>query len=426
MSTISTLSRENSGHRPHSMTLSDQQSPRGGLTIDTLRASPSSAFSYTNQSQSGTNTPTSYSYSNTPSSPFGSTLGSPVSIPRNAGPWSDRAGRRLSVPSGMNPFQAHPGSLQSQSYMNPLAPANSSHMSASGSGLTSPSSSTYSFPRNENEAEPDWRRRTWHSSTFNNYAYQRPATSGLSYSQTPDAPRPAFAPQALTAVSQTPKLPGIETFDQISRGSVTPPQQAKGPTQPRTPGRLSLFPSTATRHGPHQHRRNHLSWDISLHQNLTKLDIASGTPPKEPGAWGQQVLAEMQNAASLSSKNLAEQSQQPQPVVHQALQQSPLQPLQELPQRPSGSDSNARVKSPTPQQVKRGGWYPGTVPKQVISAQRPSSEDSSSSEGIPTPANTAMEYQPSIVHASGYIEPQPTYSNHVRSFHEGFLESFTY
>jgi C2H2 transcription facotor len=412
ISTVSTLSRENSGRRPNSISLVDQ-SPRGRLTIDTLRTSPNNSnYSYTNQLSSGGSTPTSYGYSNTPSSPFGSTLGSPIAISRNNGPWGDRAiSRRLSVPSGVNPFQPSHTGVPGPPYLNqPLQPSSQVPTTTS-SIVASPTSSTYSYARNDirndsrTDTDADWRRRTWHPTTYSTYANQRPATSGLSYSQTPDAPRPAFAPQALTAAGQTPKLPGFETFDQISRRPATPPQQTQPSNPPQaTSGRLSLFPSTDRPMHGSGHTRNHLSWDLSLHQNLTKLEIAGGTPPKEnTSPWGQQTMADIQNAANSSSQNFTTQ-QQP--------STQPLQPPQAVQKR---KQSEPQPQQTIPLHGKRNGWYPGlaNISPQITTAQRPSpGEDSSSSDGIPTPSSS-MDYQPTIIHANGYIEPQPVQANHV-------------
>ena len=401
ISTMSDFARESA--RPHSLNLSDRPSPRGGLTIDTFRASPQNPFASYRQAPSGSSTPTSYVYSNTPSSPYGSTLGSPVSVSRNPGPWGDRSlNRRLSVPSGSKPFQASPGGMQGSSYINPLVPLNSSHTSSNNSGVASPTTN-YSLARDDAASEAEWRRRTWHPTTYTNFSQQRPATSGLSYSQTPDAPRPAFAPQALAAAGHTPRLPGFETFDQISQRPPTP-QQAIA-TQPETPPRPPLYSSSSDRNiSSAVERRGHVSWDLSLHQNLTKLEIASGTPPKEPGQWGQQVMAEMQNAAAPSPQHLGNQSQHPmqasQPVQHF----SP----QDMQKGANENNQYAQPPPPIPPRARRQGMYNGAflAAQQRSSVHRPSSEDSSSSDGIRTPVTAALDVQPAVVPANGNGEIQ--------------------
>ena len=401
LSTMSDFVRDHS--RPHSLNLSDRPSPRGGLTIDTMRASPQNPFSSYRQSPSGASTPTSYVYNNTPSSPFGSTLGSPISISRNHGPWGDKSmNRRLSVPSGISPFQTQQGGLQGPPYLNPLVPSNSSHTSSNNSSLASPTNSNYGFARDDAGSEADWRRRTWHPTTYTNHNQPRPATSGLSFSQTPDAPRPAFAPQALAAAGQAPRLPGFETFDQISQRPPSPTRQPGVAPQPDAPNRPPLYSSSSDRNIPSAtERRGHASWDLSLHQNLTKLEIASGTPPKEPGQWGQQVMAEMQNAASSAPQHLMNQPQQPvqapQPTHH--VQQQSIQ------KAPSETNHYAQPPPPPiPPRARRQGWYNGgalNATQQMISGLRPSPEESSSSDGIRTPVTTSQEAQPVVIHGNG-------------------------
>ena len=402
-STISTMSDFARDHsRPHSLNLSDRPSPRGGLTIDTMRASPQNPFSSYRQSPSGASTPTSYVYSNTPSSPFGSTLGSPISVSRNHGPWGDRSmNRRLSVPSGTNPFQTQHNGVQGPPYLNPLVPSNSSHSSSNNSTLASPTSSNYGFASNDPGSEADWRRRTWHPTTYTNHNQPRPATSGLSFSQTPDAPRPAFAPQALAAAGQTQRLPGFETFDQISQRPPSPSRQS-GAAHPETPNRPPLYSSSSERNIPSTtERRGHTSWDLSLHQNLTKLDIASGTPPKEPGQWGQQVMAEMQNAASSAPQHLMSQPQQ----VVQAPQLTHQGQSSSIQKAPSETNHYAQPPPPPiPPRARRQGWYNSSAinaTQQMISGLRPSPEESSSSDGIRTPVTTTLEVQPVVVHGNG-------------------------
>lgn len=136
------------------------------------------------------------------------------------------------MPSGPIQFQSPQSNAYPSPYLSPLTPSNVSTSSNFSSTFGSPTTSTYSWQRRESAAaEAEWRRRTWHPSTYTYTNYSRPATSGLSYYQTPDAPRPAFAPQAATAASQPHRLPGIETFDQIPRRQTTPPARGPSPMQ---------------------------------------------------------------------------------------------------------------------------------------------------------------------------------------------------
>ena len=416
-SNASTISRDDSRRRPPPLIMAQDSPARARLTIDTMRGQPTSQAGSYAYSPGGPGTPTSTTYSNGPNSPnYGSSLGSPVStISRNAGLWGGGTpSRRLSVPSGANPFQSPHGNVYPPPYLSPLAASNSSHHSNHSSVFASPTSSTYSFSIRDSSsaaAEAEWRRRTWHPSTQSNYP--RPATSGLSYFQTPDAPQPAFAPHAATAANQaSQRLPGIETFDQISHRPTTPPNHGSSPMQVDLPHKTSSFsgPSEQTTTGPND-RRGHASWDMSLHKNLTKLDIANGTPPKDAGIWGRQTIAEIQNASSLNG--LVPQSQPPQQV--------PVPNHQETQKRAADFEFSHPV---TPRRNKRHGWYNGplqTIP-QATHIQRKSPEDSSSSDGVPTPSTSSADYHPSIVHSNGYIETNHagvviSTGHHVRKTH---------
>ena len=397
-STTSTASRDDGRRRPQPLMMASDPTARTRLTLDTLRSqqsTPPTHYAYSKDSPSGDiSTPTSTTFSNGPSSPgYGSSLGSPISTAsRSLGLWGGRTpGRRLSVPSGANPFQSPHGNTFPPPYLSPLTPSHGSMNSSNSSLLGSPTSSTYSYSRHDSAvaAEAEWRRRTWHPTTYSNYS--RPATSGLSYYQTPDAPQPAFAPQAAAAASQPKRLPGIETFDQIPRLPVTPPHRGASPMQVDTPSRPPIYPGASEPSGPND-RRGHASWDMSLHRNLTKLDIANGTPPRDAGLWGQQTIAEIQNAATNPSIPLSYPAKQTFRFGHQESQKRPAE--------------HANLQPPTPNKIKRQGWYNGPLPnaQQAIVAQRTSPEDSSSSDGVPTPSTSSAEYHPSIVHSNGYIE----------------------
>ena len=412
MSAMSTLSQDTNQRRPHSLTLGHPPSQRAGLSIDTMRASTQGPYSFGNQSPAEASTPTSTNY-NTPSSPFSSTLGSPVSLPRHPGPWGERPpSRRLSVPSGNNPFMnAHP-SMPAPFVHNPLNPNNSSLNSSNSSLVTSPTSSVYSFGKDPASSAEEWRRRTWHA--YNSYNYPRPATSGLTFSQTPDAPRPAFAPQAVAAAGQSQqRLPGFETFDQISQRPATPTRPGMNESQPVTPQRPGLYSATSDRSvpGPND-RRGHASWDLSLHQNLTKLDItASGTPPKDSFLWPRSDAQAQQAPQAPSS--------QPHVLPPPSLPQGHTPPAPAPSEQPLNRvvEATPQAQPPTPSRAKRSGWYNGPLQSapapaaaaagQAATTRRKSPEDSSSSDGVPTPSSTTMDYQPGIVHPNGYVEAQP-------------------
>ncbi len=404
-STVSNASeRDEPRRRPPPLIMANDPAARARLTLDTMRSPPGTPShhyrSYSNQSPGGFSTPTSATYSTGPGSPNNtSCLGSPMAtVSRNFGLFSGRTpNRRLSVPSGANPFQSPHGSTYPPPYLSPLASSTASTFSNSGSAFASPTSSNYSYCRKDSTAaiEAEWRRRTWHPSSYS--AYPRPATSGLSYYQTPDAPQPAFSPQALTAAGQSQRLPGIESFDSVQHRPSTPPRRGPSPMQVDTPSKPPIFPGPAehSTSGP-DNRRGHASWDMSLHRNLTRLDIANGTPSKDAGAWGQQTISEIQNAALRpgSSFQLKPHSHSAGVTIHQYAQRRPVEAFPQLQPAPV-----------TPKKNKRHGWYNGPLPNtQQAYLQRTSPEDSSSSEGVPTPSTSSVEYHPSIVHSNGYIE----------------------
>ncbi len=402
-STGSTISRDDGRRRPQPLMMASDSGCRSRLTLDTIRAqasTPPLQYGQSRDSSDGIHTPTSTTFSNGPNSPgHGSSLGSPMSnLSRSSGLWAGRThgthGRRLSVPSGQSPFQPPLGQSYPPPYISALPLSNPSNFSNGGSAYGSPTASTYGLSRRDSAvaAEAEWRRRTWHPTTYTNYS--RPATSGLSYYQTPDAPRPAFAPQAATAASQPHRLPGIETFDQISHPSAAPQPGVPSSMPVDKPNRLPPYPgpSEHATSGPND-RRGHASWDKSLHQNLTRLDITGGHPPKDAGMWGQQTMAEIQDAVGRPPEIPRYQSSQaPPPFIHQESQKRPAESMY--------------LHPVTPVKAKRQGWYQGP-PKPshpAVPPPRVSPEDSSSSEGVPTPSFSSAEYHPAIIHSNGYIE----------------------
>ena len=376
--------------RPPPLIMSNDSSSRHRLTLDTLRSqasTPPGQYSFLVEPSDGASTPTSTTYSNGQNSPgYGSSLGSPVStVSRGGGFWDGRShNRRLSVPSGPLQFQSPPNNTYPSPYLSPLVSSNASTFSNFSSTLGSPTNATHSLSRRDAEAA-EIRRRTWHPSTYTYSNYSRPATSGLSYYQTPDAPRPAFAPQAASAANQPHRLPGIETFDQMHRRPTTPPARGPSPMQIDSVNRPPIYPGPPvhSNSGPND-RRGHASWDMSLHQNLTKLDLANGTPSTETGTWTPQVATDPNHALPQTSHPA-----QPMPILHQEARRCPAE--------------NLDYPTPNPNKAKRQGMYIGHV---AATQHRTSPEDSSSSEGIPTtPSFPLTDQHPSIVHSSGYIEP---------------------
>ena len=388
-STTSTMNND-IRRRPAPLIMSNDSPSRSRLTLDTLRSqasTPPGQYSFLVEPSDSASTPTSTTYSNGQNSPgYGSSLGSPVSsVSRTGGFWDGRThNRRLSVPSASVQFQSPQSNAYPSPYLSPFASSNASTFSNFSSTLGSPTNASYNISRRDAEAA-EIRRRTWHPSTYTYTNHSRPATSGLSYYQTPDAPRPAFAPQAASAANQPHRLPGIETFDQMPRRPSTPPARGTSPMQIDPAIRPPIYPgpSVHSNSGPND-RRGHASWDMSLHQNLTKLDLASGTPPAEAGVWTPQNAANQIHYLPRTSHPV-----QVAPILHQ----EPQKRLEETLDYPT----------PTPNRAKRQGMYIGHV---GTTQQRTSPEGSSSSEGIPTtPSFPTAEQNPSIVHSNGYVEP---------------------
>ena len=366
---------EDTRRRPQPIAIANDPSARARLAIDTYNsnAATSPRYAYYNQSPTGYSTPTSTTFSTGPESPrFGSGMASPAStISRSSFYNGARHGRRLSVPSAQMQYQNPGGNMYAQPmYMSPLPSGSSATFSQNGSMFGSPTSSIFSHGRRDSEAEMDYRRRTWHSGTYGNYA-QRPATSGLSYHQTPDDQRPAFSGQpAASQASNVTRLPGIESFDHA------PPTNSRQPTSPMVMASSPRPPSSGR------------PSDAGLHQNLTRLDITAANVPSE-AQWQMQQ----------------QQQQAPQPVYHQQ------QPATIAPQ--SMHQHSASMPEPiTPRKNKRQGWYGGPLtPTNVHGMQRPSPEDSGSSDGVPTPGTSqGTEYHPVIVNPG---EPQyPPHHHH--------------
>jgi len=360
---------EETRRRPQPLAMAADPSSRARLSIDTysnVPTSPSQQYAYYNQSPTGFSTPTSTTFSMGNESPrFGSSMASPAStLSRSSFYNGSRHSRRLSVPSTQVAYPQMGGNTYPPPmYFSPIPSATSSNFAQGGSVFASPTGSVFSQGRRDSEAELDYRRRTWHSGSYGAYP-KRPATSGLSYQQTPDDQR--SAPSSQPAASQVTRLPGIESFDHA------PPTNARQPTSPMV---LSSSPRPPSSGRP---------CDAGLHQNLTRLDITSANNnTSAEGHWQamqqqvapQQIFTQQQAGAA-----------GPQQYSHQHTVSMP-EPV-------------------TPRKNKRQAWYGGPVaPPNTFVAHRTSPEDSGSSDGVPTPGTShGPECHPVIVHANGVAE----------------------
>ncbi|KAF1848536.1 uncharacterized protein K460DRAFT_375388 [Cucurbitaria berberidis CBS 394.84] len=438
-STISSMSVAQSPdirRRPPPLAIASDGGPsaRARLSLNTMDAynpplmgSPGPQIvDYDTQSNAPT-TPISATFSTTTGSParFGSAMQSPVSSSRPvswAGP--PPPGRRMSISSTSNPFSGPPGQGP-PAYMTPLQSSTASTFSGQSSIYASPTGSHFPESRRESNADADWRRRTWHPGT---YTGPRPATSGLGYHQTPDAPRPSYTSQP--AASQATRLPGIESFD------YAPPPPSLPRRQP-SPMQVDAPARPLTYHAPIDHtpsrgheKRTSISWDID------RLKIASHNPPREQ--WGR--YSGNSGQASTGRPTTA-------PHGYFSQRQSPNvpQPIQ-IPQAAS-SPRTSQEQPVTPRKNKRQAWYNGPLAQSQQALQRTSPEDSSSSEGVPTPG-TMAEYHPAIMHSNGHVEaiapgapleeyktgpaasimdrPHPLHSQQYQPYHSHSLSNSSY
>ncbi|KAN0073064.1 hypothetical protein V8E54_009178 [Elaphomyces granulatus] len=415
-STASTLSQAPEiRRRPPPLIMANDGTARARLTLDTMGEPPSTPpgqiRALPGQSPGGTP----YAPPNVFVAGGGSPhFGSPLSASSHtSGFWEGKGhARRLSVPSGANPFMPVQGGSYPPQYISTVHPSQSP-FSGAAALYASPTSSSYSSVRDESALSPseaEIRRRTWHpSSTYS--TYPRPATSGLSRYETSDSIRPTFA--VVGPNDLPPRLPGIESFDQvIPQGRpMTPPLRKPSPMQIDSPSRAPPAPTASQGFTPGfasqvppqvrppppisgpGHRRGHVSWDMSLHSNLTGLSLRGSTPQRDVPQWNQQSRRELQ---SVGSRPLA-------------AYQTP----SSAQNTPSRDRLGLTEKAPTQESTvvpnhKRQGRHNGLVISSAPGSQAPrtSPEDSSSSDGVTTPSTSSLEYHPAIVHSNGYVEPQ--------------------
>ncbi|CEL07901.1 Putative C2H2 transcription factor [Aspergillus calidoustus] len=309
----------------------------------------------------------------TPSRMFPGSNASPMPASHPSNFWDGKtAARRLSVPSGVNPFAPHhyPAPYPSSTYAGPevyASPINTHNPLSRDDGGYHPT-------------EAELRRRTWHPSTWANTP--RAEYGSIGNAQTPETFPPASGGNE--SAGQPPRLPGIESFDKVvAQRPLTPPIRRPSPMQvdaqsrPLGPGYNFSggfnYAPPSTRPAPPisgpGHRRGHVSWDLSLHTNLTGLQIRDKpVPQRDASHWGQQTISEIHNVGSRPSSSYQQQ-------------------LQEF--RGPNSHTSSTYSTATS----------GSL------ATRTSPEDSSSSEGVNTPSTASLEYHPAIVHNNGYVEP---------------------
>jgi hypothetical protein len=305
--------------------MANDPSGRAKLTLDTMasppRTPPNQIQGYSGQSPGASFfTPTSAAanYSTVPggevSSPY---FVSPASS--TSGYWGDRVTpRRLSFPSGVRPFDMPQPATYPPPYSR-AAPPHGTSFGAEQNIFASPSSAK---PADES-MESDWRRRTWHPSSPSTF---RPGTSGLWFSQTTSESGPP-------AASQPPRLPGIESFDQVTQRPSTPPRRQPTPMQVDQPSApppaagaqsfdsaSSFHPQEAVRRsgppvsGP-GHRRGAASIDTTLQRTLTKLDL-HGEPSNDAPSWTRHSAGDFEQRQVVNAPHPGSMQAVPVAVSH--------------------------------------------------------------------------------------------------------------
>lgn len=313
--------------------------------------------SYRHPSPGDFSTPTSATFSTNQSSPRWSSIASPASShSRSQSMYTDSrvpGARRLSVPTGVSPFQAHPGPMPGRPMMAPagMNHPNVSPYSPAGHNLVTPPSSGWSSRRDSisttaSTTDDAWRRRTWHPDSRN---FVPPTNTLNSVANSDNAQLNPPAPMANGPPNRNSniRLPGIESFDSVVH-PVTPPRRPASP--------MMVDAEMASPQHPDDERRNHSQWDMGLHRGLTRLDISKhNTPPNDSaGAWANETERAMQAQA--------EQARAHPPTVRFQVEPQPMAPL---PPRaaPRGYHQHT-LSAPsitTARESKRHGWYHGPM-----------------------------------------------------------------
>ncbi|KAF3763834.1 hypothetical protein M406DRAFT_347292 [Cryphonectria parasitica EP155] len=372
--------RDDIRRRPPPLVMAD---PNARLSAESYRSVGSTQFPYRQTSPSDYSTPTSATFSTGQSSPrWGSVVGSPVtSYSRHAMyPSGSRTpGRRLSVPSGGNPFQSPlgPGGLGRPIFgPGPLNTSNSAALSSPvGSYLGSPTTSAGGWSRRESissTAEEAWRRRTWHPDSSNFTAPGSRLSQVITSSQLNAGPEPlpamsSNAPQQHQQPQQqqqTVRLPGIDSLLPRPGQPLAVPSRGSSPMMIDRSHGPPLLPSANIS----DERRNMPQWDMGLHRGLTRLDINNNTtpPPARDGAgvWASEVRQAMDRVEQPRQYQPTVRFEPEPQIVHPPRQQPPPPTASHIP--PSGpSRSHQHTMSAplvsTNREIKRHGWYNGPV-----------------------------------------------------------------
>ncbi|OAA81931.1 C2H2 transcription factor [Akanthomyces lecanii RCEF 1005] len=319
--------------------------PRSRMSVESYRSGVDSNYSYRPHSPSDFSTPTSATFSTAQSSPrWPSGMGSPTTS----------SGRRLSVPSGVAPFQAH-GTPAGRLSFGP-ALVNSSNAGA----FSPPNHNTVPSPAghapgwsgrrdstSSNNADDGWRRRTWHPESRAYNGQQPPLTA-----QSAVHPNPP-PPMATPANAQSNwRLPGIESFDPLPQRPPTPPRRTHSPMAVDSESYQRRMPNAQLDSIPVDDRRNLNRYDASLQRGINRLDIGHRTPPSDSaGSWASEA-------------NKAVQAQAERVHNHVRFEEPPRERYGPPPSRSLHQHTMSAPSFATSREAKRHGWYNGPVAAQ--------------------------------------------------------------
>ncbi|SPO05508.1 related to transcription factor RGM1 [Cephalotrichum gorgonifer] len=343
--------------RPAPLVMADH---RTRLSSESYHSAADSAYSYRHPSPGEFSTPTSATYSTNQSSPRWSAMGSsPTSAhthSRSQSMFTDSRmppGRRLSVPSGANPFQGPHGAIVGHTVMVPpgVGPSSAGGFSP-GTVVATPTSGWGSGRRDSISSsaagDDGWRRRTWHPDS-RNFAAPTSTLNSVANAESihPNAPAPiAHGPPN---PNNTVRLPGIESFITAPRPA-TPPKRAPSP--------MAVDTEMAGAQAPHpldpESGRSDRQWEMGLHRGLTRLDISNTPPGDAAGTWASETERAVQAQA--------EQARVNQPTVRFQVETPPTHPAGSRRTPPRAYQHQHTLSAPsitTPRESKRHGWYHG-------------------------------------------------------------------
>ncbi|OAA73733.1 C2H2 transcription factor [Cordyceps fumosorosea ARSEF 2679] len=345
--------------RPPPLVMSD---PRSRMSVESYRSGADSNYSYRPHSPSDFSTPTSATFSTAQSSPrWPSGMGSPTTSAHSHSrsqsmymPDHRSSGRRLSVPSGVAPFQSHGPPPGRHSFGPALVnSSNAGAFSPPNHGSVPPAvgpASAWSGRRDStssNGADDGWRRRTWHPD--NRVLNGQPPPLSAQTAVHPNPPPPIATP---AGAQSNLRLPGIESFDPLPQRPPTPPRRTHSPmaVDPETYQRR--MPNAQLDSIPMDDRRNLNMYDASLQRGINRLDIGHRTPPNDnASSWATEV-------------NKAVQAQGERVHSHVRFEEPPRERYGPPPSRSLHQHTMSAPSFATTREAKRHGWYNGPAAQQ--------------------------------------------------------------